>query len=273
MRKIGEGGSSIVYLHELDGKKVAIKHFRTLLTKRKTDKIVKKLLLLKHQNLIEFLGYSIEPSTLILEYCSVNIDGESASSVSQVLEIWNEDNKFVFADRLDMIKQATAGLQALHENDIVHKDFKPSNLLVTGTSDRIVVKVSDFDDFYEIKKTVATITRSKVLFGCTLGYTANEICVDMCFPSFSSDIFSWAMTCFEIFSDLTSPWSNVIPIMNDAVFIKCLSEGKRPMISDMEKNYTNVNGINELSCLVSKCWDQMPSNRPTVQKVFIHSSL
>ena len=48
----------------------------------------------------------------------------------------------------------------LHESGIVHRDIKPSNLLVTGTIKDIIIKVSDFDDFVDIKETISlTMTK------------------------------------------------------------------------------------------------------------------
>ena len=44
--------------------------------------------------------------------------------------------------------QASLGLKVLHDTKIIHKDFKPSNLLVSGMTDNKKVKLSDFDDLF-----------------------------------------------------------------------------------------------------------------------------
>ena len=73
--------------------------------------------------------------------------------------------------------QASQGLKALHDTQIIHKDFKPSNLLVSGMTDNIKVKLSDFDDLLILKNTTtATQTNINTLVGCTLMYTENKIC-------------------------------------------------------------------------------------------------
>lgn len=47
---------------------------------------------------------------------------------------------------LDMLKQATCGLNHLHSLSIVHRDIKPQNLLVSfpDARGRVMVKISDF---------------------------------------------------------------------------------------------------------------------------------
>ena len=86
----------------------------------------------------------------------MNIDGEFVHNVSQVLGIWNDDEKYNFLDRLEISKHSTKGLKTLHDLSIVHKDFKPENLLVFGTTDKICVKLTNFDDVYNLKTVAKT---------------------------------------------------------------------------------------------------------------------
>ena len=270
MEVIGEGASASIHLHEINGRNIALKRFKIPISKRKTEKIAHKLFNLKHKNLVSFLGYSLKPSVIFLEYCILNIGDESVHSTTQLLEIWNEDDVFIFSDRLNIVKQATTGLTFLHENGIIHRDFKPSNLLVTGKSCDICVKVGDFDDFYSIKNTtLATTANTNQLCGCTLAYTAPELCLQLVnAPSYSSDMYSWAMTCFEVFSGLSSPWCNTIPILNDAILIQALKTEKRPTTDRMETKYKNANSLlKQLCLLVIQCWDSNPKTRADGNKV------
>ncbi len=45
---------------------------------------------------------------------------------------------------IELVRQLLAAVQFLHDNDIVHDDLHPGNVLVTHSSDRPVVKISDF---------------------------------------------------------------------------------------------------------------------------------
>src|SRR5882757_4487343 len=69
---------------------------------------------------------------------------------------------------LDILEQAGRGLQAAHENGLVHRDVKPGNILVTPTGQ---VKITDFG----IAKAAdaAPVTRNGMVMG-TAHYIAPE---------------------------------------------------------------------------------------------------
>ena len=149
--KIGEGVAATVYKYKTNGKFLEVKCFRNPITKKKIQRIAKKLLQIAQENVVQFVGYSLRQSILVFEYCELNIDGEFAHTVSKVLEIWNDDEKYNFLERLDISIQSTKGLKALHDLSLVHKDFKPENLLVSGTTDKICVKLTDLNKSDKVK--------------------------------------------------------------------------------------------------------------------------
>lgn len=51
---------------------------------------------------------------------------------------------------LELARQTCAAIQFLHDNDVVHDDLHPGNVLITHT-DRPVVKISDFGISHELK--------------------------------------------------------------------------------------------------------------------------
>jgi len=107
-------------------------------------------------------GYSERPATLIFELCEVNVHGTIVHNLSQLLSLFNEGDYFNFKESTDYLYQATEGLNYLHKNSIIHRDFKPSNLLVNGSLEKVNVKVADFDVVTKIKeKITATSTIHK----------------------------------------------------------------------------------------------------------------
>jgi serine/threonine protein kinase len=63
---------------------------------------------------------------------------------------------------LDVIRQSAAGLAAAHRNDIVHRDVKPQNLLITPDG---TVKVTDFGIARFLTDTTTTLTANGQVLG------------------------------------------------------------------------------------------------------------
>src|SRR5919204_287552 len=86
---------------------------------------------LSHPNVVRvYDAYEGERPYFVMEY----VDGRSAA---QELEA----GKVEWRRALEIAGQACAGLEHAHEAGIVHRDVKPSNLLVNGDG---MVKVADF---------------------------------------------------------------------------------------------------------------------------------
>ena len=175
--KIGESGSANVYKAWHMMRPMAIKQFKNKVNKRKTIKVSEKLLGLKQENIVEFLGCSFKPSAFAFEYFEVIIDGEVINNVNELLELWNDDDNFNFEQRLDILIQALKGLQFLDDKKIIHRDFKAGNLLVRSIENLSMynIKVADFDDIYDIQNTILSTQTKAVnnLCGFTLAYTTN----------------------------------------------------------------------------------------------------
>ncbi len=52
---------------------------------------------------------------------------------------------------LELARQLLAAVQFLHDNDVVHDDLHPGNVLISHASDRPVVKISDFGISHELR--------------------------------------------------------------------------------------------------------------------------
>jgi serine/threonine protein kinase len=105
---------------------------------------------LDHPNIIHFYGYVKSPSSLVMEYCDQSL--EAYLRVGFLLSHFHlqAESKFRGEEYLRLAKGITAGLSYLHAKDIIHKDLKPPNILLSG-SERIPrlagIVASLFPDF------------------------------------------------------------------------------------------------------------------------------
>ncbi|MFK7817432.1 MAG: serine/threonine protein kinase [Planctomycetaceae bacterium] len=139
-KKLGEGGMGVVYLAKqvsLD-RTVAVKTLSKKFAKR--EDFVKRFIRearsmarLDHENVVKV--YAVDSQNGI-HYCAIEyVDGKSAQD-------WlNHLGKFSVGDALNITLAAATGLKAAHDEEMVHRDNKPDNILITRKG---VTKVADF---------------------------------------------------------------------------------------------------------------------------------
>ncbi|XP_047942394.1 calmodulin-binding receptor-like cytoplasmic kinase 3 [Salvia hispanica] len=140
--QIGEGGYGTVYKGELpDGQVVAIKrarkeHFEALRTEFRSE--VELLAKIEHRNLVKLLGYLEKGNErlIITEYVP-------NGTLREYLD-GNKGKILDFNQRLEIAIDVAHGLTYLHlyaEKQIIHRDVKSSNILLTES---LRAKVADF---------------------------------------------------------------------------------------------------------------------------------
>ena len=86
---------------------------------------------------VEFNDKGIEKIALwfITEYC------EQGSLFEYAFK-----TKLIFSDKLDILYQGASGVSHLHAENVVHRDLKPQNMLVTKDGHKITIKLCDFGE-------------------------------------------------------------------------------------------------------------------------------
>ena len=268
--KIDEGSSATIYFHTLQKKPAAVKVFKGIIAKKSLLQICAKLRQLKNDNIVRFRGYSIRPSAIFFEYCSVTVGEEIVHNLSQLMAVLNNLGEFFLHERLDFISQGLHGLNYLHQQNIIHRDFKPANLLIVGERGKICVKITDFDELFKVKNTITSTKTTNTLRGMTLPYTSPELCLlTVNSPTVQSDMYSFAITFFEVLCDFSSAWIGVLPILNDTILVNALVQGKRPLIDKIQQIYTDEQ-CDVICNIIVQCWDEDYTKRPETSEVRVN---
>ncbi len=191
---LGEGGMAEVY-----------KAYHTRLRRTRAIKVIKSdqnpqrflregqaASKIQHPNIIEIyeIGEHLDRAYFFMEL----IRGDT-------LKEWMQRVPIPFDDALELVRQITFGLAAAHEAGIVHRDVKPSNILVDRTADGIVAKLTDFGIAKGENQTSLTATGQIV---GTMKYLSPEHIEGQLLDG-RADIFSLGILSHELFTG-REPW-------------------------------------------------------------------
>ncbi len=192
LRHLGTGGMSTVYLaqHTLFNQERAIK---VLPRDRVADKTYldrfyregRAVAALNHKNIVRVYDISNEGDThyLVMEY----VKGED------IYEKVKRDGPVDFLTAIDYTVQTMTGLQHAHDNDLVHRDVKPANLLVTPEGE---IKILDLGlALFQQEETSLTVMHNERVLG-TADYLSPEQAVDSHSVDHRSDIYSAGCTLY-----------------------------------------------------------------------------
>jgi len=128
LRQLGQGGMGSVfaaYDEQLD-RRVAIKllhrtHASNLSQRQQTLREARAAARISHPNVISVyeVGETEESVYIAMEY----VEGES-------LQTWQTRGSRAWQEILELYLQASSGLAAAHQAGVVHRDFKPDNVLI-----------------------------------------------------------------------------------------------------------------------------------------------
>lgn len=140
IEKIGEGGMAVVYKGKdrLLNRYVAIKILRPEYTKDEQfiesfKKESQASARLSHPNIVGVYDVGKEGNIhfIVMEL----IDGKVLS------EVIKEKGRIEYKEAISIIRQVASALSLAHKNQIIHRDIKPHNILITSTG---VAKLADF---------------------------------------------------------------------------------------------------------------------------------
>ena len=199
-QEIGSGGFAVVYKGILGDRAVAVKRMSdACMDEMKFHRVVKCLMQVKHKNVVRFLGYCADRQGNMARYNGklVMADVHQRLLCFKYIPQGSLD-KYIFDTYRDwgtcyeIIKGICEGIQYLHENQIIHLDLKPSNIML---DQNMVPKITDFGlsgCFDENRSRHYT----KTILG-TMGYLAPELREGGVISS-SADLYSLGVVIIEI---------------------------------------------------------------------------
>lgn len=186
---------------------------------------------LKHPHVVQLLGISQSPPAIVMERAA-------HGGLDRLLKLAKD--KIPLSCQVKLMHDISAGLVYLHANNIVHRDLKSPNVLLSAG---MHVKLADFG--------LARI-RNVTCMGTVTAGTPSHMAPETFNGIYSrkSDIYGFAMTCYEIATQ-TWPFKEVTNLLS---LIKMVENGSRPPL--------DMVSLPELRKWLPRCWHASPKNRP-----------
>jgi len=257
---VAQGGFGDVYKGWLGGQDLAIKVLRV---KQRSNINMAKLRkqfsceavtwrLLSHANVLRFYGVYHLDDTDSPKLCLAMPWMENGDMVHFLAELAPN------ADCVLLSLDVAQGLEYLHSQHIIHGDLKGHNILI---SSRGRACLADFGLATTKDTRPVDMTKTTVQSVGTMRWRAPELLLDDKPNTYASDVYAFAMVCYEMFSG-EYPFCN----LSDFKFPPALMQGNRP--SRPSHILSGTRGLNDdVWHLVEGCWNQYPKDRPTTVQI------
>ncbi|CAL8068260.1 unnamed protein product [Orchesella dallaii] len=206
-KPLGTGHNSVVFTGYYGSEPAAIKKMycnreTDFLDKEKEFSICMNLNHHNHINIPKLFGKEKEDEFIYIamEPCNGTLKGLIKNEIPAV------DRRDI--TDLDILKQATQGLAFLHEQEVIHRDLKPKNILILRHQGQVCVKIADFGISRTLPEDKNTITITWALG--TQGWRAPEVLStdseDKLKMSRETDIFSLGCIYYYVLSNGLHPF-------------------------------------------------------------------
>jgi len=201
---LGRGGFGAVYL-ALDnktGKEVALKILIETRVPREANlemfkREIETLKKLKHPNIVNIADYG--------RYKNIHYFALEYMNGGSLWDSIMEKGRIPFYMALPIMLQSLEGLAFAHKKEIIHRDIKPPNILLSGKDTALIVKISDFGlakNFARAGMTKNTVTIAGQFCGSP-PYMSPEHITSYRYVKPPTDVFEIAATFYHMLTGVT----------------------------------------------------------------------
>lgn len=189
LQLLGEGGMGKVYLAK-DNKlqrQVAIKELKALSEQQGVENALSEAQILarvSHGNIIQIYNTYEEDNqaALVMEYFH-----------SRSLTQFQTENQLSLIEKIELLMQLAAGLQAAHQNNVIHCDLKPSNILINNQRQ---LKIADFGIARLANNEQGSAEVNTGDYGCLNYMSPEQIKGEV--VDYRTDIFSFGLVAYQL---------------------------------------------------------------------------
>lgn len=248
-QKLGKGAFGIVYQGKWHNMDVAIKQFKDGIQQNDTKAFYKEastLAKVQHPHVVILYGAVTDrnPNCLVMELMT--------ESLEEVLH--DKGRKLPWSKKKKYALDVAQGLQHLHQNRVLHRDLKSSNVLVDKAGS---LKLADFG----LARVVGEMKKREAYIGDgqkgTVTHMAPELFSFQAKYTEFSDVYAYAMTLWEIASRKIPYASAAHPCHQ--VIIALVGQGDRETIPEKTPQV--------LRQIIEGCWAAEPQQRPMLSNI------
>ncbi|KAI5120412.1 hypothetical protein M0805_006913 [Coniferiporia weirii] len=209
---------------------------------------------LDHPHILPLLGFFFEDN----DYPSLVSEWMENGTVLKYLELHPD------CDLQQMILGIAKGIEYLHDNDIVHSDIKPENILISSSGRP---RICDFGISHVLSASKDFNIGSSTTGGLkgTIRYTAIELFnvtdEELSTYSKASDVWAFGMTVLVLLTK-EPPYSH---LSNELQVIVAIMHGGLPPVPEDYEMWPGL--YQSLWELCVSCWDISPFRRPTMSNI------
>lgn len=233
MRKLAQTNDSEVYLGrdltEEDVPLVAIKVFKFTENNNMVEMYFKRecdvLSLLRHENIVNILDQGYDKKNKIFYIVLEYIEGKTLENIikEKLLKAYDKEN---------IIKQIFDAINYAHSQNILHRDIKPGNIMITNEGK---VKLIDFG-ISKIVDSLKTDGDNFTIQSMTYKYASPEQKLNKA-VTFQSDIFSLGLVFFELLQE--NIFDVNVSIKKQILGCNSISSNKKKILLKMTEETTN----------------------------------